>query len=169
MIAHTDLHESCQCCVWNVWCVCFTLHHCWAFALSFRMANHKGKHAMNPDLGVEVPGERTSSHCNLFQDFMVLLTAWGIGLGITIGIKMVVTKSCRKLQYRSYYRIKPAAARISSLALECWFIGLAGSVLIARIGQFLGAAVFWVGRIDSHFLSEEVSLFGKNDQSKYTI
>ena len=90
---------------------------------------------------------------------MLLLTAWGIGLGITIGIKMVVTKSCRQIQYRSYYRIKPAAARISSLALECWYIGLAGSVLIARIGQFLGAAVFWVGRIDSHFLSEEVSLF----------
>lgn len=93
---------------------------------------------------------------------MFILTAGLIGLGVTIGIKVLVTKGCRRVQYRNYYRIKPAAARLSSLALECWYIGLAVSVVIARIGQFLGAAIFWVGRIDSHFLSEEVVLFGKD-------
>eukprot|EP00523_Entomoneis_sp_CCMP467_P022496 CAMPEP_0168835406 /NCGR_PEP_ID=MMETSP0727-20121128/4078_1 /TAXON_ID=265536 /ORGANISM="Amphiprora sp., Strain CCMP467" /LENGTH=1255 /DNA_ID=CAMNT_0008888763 /DNA_START=124 /DNA_END=3891 /DNA_ORIENTATION=- len=90
----------------------------------------------------------------------ILLTFWGIGLTITIVIKMLITQTCRQVQYRAYFRVRPAAARISSLALECWFIGLAGSVLIARITQFLAAAMFWVGRIDVTFLSEDVSLFG---------
>ena len=67
---------------------------------------------------------------------------------------MVLTQACRTIQYRAYYRIKPASGRISGLALEAWHIGLGGSILISRIGQFLFAAIFWVGRIDVAFLSE---------------
>ena len=73
---------------------------------------------------------------------------------------MGLTAPCRTFQYKKFYRIKPKAAIISSLALECWYIGLAGSVLIARIGQFIFAACFWVGRIDSRFLSEDVNILG---------
>ena len=73
---------------------------------------------------------------------------------------MLVTGACRKAQYRAYYRIKPAAARVSGLASEVWYIGLAGSVLIARVTQFLAAALFWVGRIDVPYLSRDVVLFG---------
>ena len=52
------------------------------------------------------------------QKFMIRLLAWGIGLSVTIGLKMVLTMGCRAVQYRSFYRIRPHAANISSLALE---------------------------------------------------
>jgi len=92
------------------------------------------------------------------QNFMISLTAWGLGLGITVTLKMMLTMFCRSIQYRSFYRIRPLAAPLSSLALECWYIGLGGSVLLGRICQFLFAAVFWIGRIDVPFLAEDISL-----------
>jgi hypothetical protein len=63
------------------------------------------------------------------RDIAKSLAALCIGLGATIGMKMVITRACRKRQYRAFFRIQPRAARVSSLALECWFIGLGGGVL----------------------------------------
>ena len=97
---------------------------------------------------------------NFSQPFMLRLLAWGIGLGITCGLKYVLTLGCRKAQYRGFYRVRPAAASLTSLALECWFIGLGGSVLVGRVTQFLLAALFYVGRIDVPFLSEDVAVLG---------
>ena len=94
------------------------------------------------------------------RDFMILLLAWGLGLTITIVLKMVVTSACRKQFYRGFYRRSPGKANLSILALECWFIGLGGGVLIGRITQFLLASAFWIGRIDEPFLADNVSLMG---------
>jgi hypothetical protein len=94
------------------------------------------------------------------QDIMLLLLAWGIGLTITIVLKMVVTTLCRKRFYRAFYRTNPGRSNLSILALECWFIGLGGGVLIGRIAQFLLASAFWIGRIDEPFLADNVDLLG---------
>lgn len=58
------------------------------------------------------------------QEIAVFLLAWLLGLGITIGLKMILTMACHTVQYRAFYRIRPRSARMSALALECWFIGL---------------------------------------------
>ena len=94
------------------------------------------------------------------KDFMLLLLAWGLGLTITIVLKMVAVMYCRRQQYAGFYRTKPKGADLTVLALECWFIGLGGGVLVGRFTQFLLAACFFVGRTDVPFLSQDVALLG---------
>jgi hypothetical protein len=87
------------------------------------------------------------------QGFMIRVAVWGLGLTITIMLKVVLVKTCRTTMYKSFFRTKPKSANLSNLALECWFIGLGPSVLIGRISQFLFAAVFWVGTVGSFTFS----------------
>jgi hypothetical protein len=97
---------------------------------------------------------------NFSRDFMIMLMAWALGLIITIVLKMVVVKSCRKRHYAGFYRTNPKGANLAVLALECWFIGLGGGVLVGRFTQFILAACFFVGRTDVPFLSRDVALLG---------
>ena len=94
------------------------------------------------------------------RDFVLLILAWGIGLSITIALKSIMTSFCRKRFFRAFYRLEPGRANFTTLALECWFIGLGGGVLVGRITQFLLASAFWIGRIDEPFLADNVSLLG---------
>ena len=63
------------------------------------------------------------------RDGAMYLLAWLLGLGVTIGLKVIMTMICQQAQYRALFRIRPKGARLSALALECWFIGLGGGVL----------------------------------------
>jgi hypothetical protein len=74
------------------------------------------------------------------QSFMFGLLAWGLGIGATIGLKMILTIFCRKSAYRAFMRTRPRMANVSAIALETWYIGLGGGVLIGRLTQFLFAA-----------------------------
>ena len=76
-------------------------------------------------------------------EIMFLLLAWYIALMLTITLKVLLPCACRKRHFRAWYRVKPGQANLSALALECWFLGLGGGVLIGRLTQFLMATAFW--------------------------
>lgn len=94
------------------------------------------------------------------QSRMFFLCTSMAGISITVAIKILITKALKKQHYRRMYRIRPAAARLTSLALECWQLGLASSIALVRISQYLVASLFWVGRIDTPFLSEDAVIMG---------
>lgn len=94
------------------------------------------------------------------QEFMVLVIAWGFGLGITCGAKMALTMCCRSRAQSALYRKRPNEANYASLALEAWHIGLGGGVMLGRLCQILLAAAFWIGRVDTPFLATGVEVFG---------
>jgi hypothetical protein len=94
------------------------------------------------------------------RELMMILLVWGIGLTVTIVLKMILTTFCRKQFFRAFYRVYPGRANISTLALECWFLGLGGGVLVGRLTQFLLASAFWIGRIDEPFLADNVAILG---------
>jgi len=94
------------------------------------------------------------------KDFMLSLVAWALGLTITMTIKTVLVKLCRMGTYKAYYRKRPRAANLISLAMESWTLGVGGSTLISRLTQFLFASAFWIGRIDVKYLDDDVNLFG---------
>eukprot|EP00547_Thalassionema_nitzschioides_P006700 CAMPEP_0194218658 /NCGR_PEP_ID=MMETSP0156-20130528/24313_1 /TAXON_ID=33649 /ORGANISM="Thalassionema nitzschioides, Strain L26-B" /LENGTH=1129 /DNA_ID=CAMNT_0038948105 /DNA_START=84 /DNA_END=3473 /DNA_ORIENTATION=- len=91
---------------------------------------------------------------------MIAVIGWGLGLTITVVLKMLITGCFRSRNHKGLYRTRPGAANLSSLALECWHLGLAGGVLLGRLTQFLLAMAFWIGRIDSVLLSDEVDMLG---------
>ena len=94
------------------------------------------------------------------QQFAFALLAWCLGIGMTVGLKYILTLFCRKASFRSFMRVRPRAANVSNIMLETWYLGLGGGVLVARMSQFLFAAAFWIGRIDEPFLADNVEIFG---------
>ena len=94
------------------------------------------------------------------QHIMLLIIAWGLGLGITILVRMIVSRCFRKRFYAAFYRTHPKMANMTTLLFECWYIGIGGGVLVTRFAQILLAGCFYVGRTDVPFLSKDVSVFG---------
>ena len=58
------------------------------------------------------------------RQFFIDLIGWGLGLGITIGLKMIITMCARAQHQQSLYRRKPRAANVTGLCLMCWNIAL---------------------------------------------
>jgi hypothetical protein len=90
------------------------------------------------------------------RDLVVLAAAWILGLVITILLKSISLKLVRRNFFSAFYRMKPSGANRSTLAFECWQIGLGGGVLLSRLIQFILASFFYIGRIYVPFLSDHV-------------
>ena len=94
------------------------------------------------------------------KEFMIVFLAWFTALMITTLLHYFLTRAFRKRFYTSFYRQRPRAGNLTAVAMECWHIGLGAGVLASRLSQFVLASAFWIGRIDSSFLHEDVHIFG---------
>jgi len=81
-----------------------------------------------------------------------------IGIGTTVVIKMALCKLFMKFTYAGYYRRNPALANIFCFALECWYIALTVTFIIARLVKFIVSASLYSGRIDRPILAEGLML-----------
>jgi len=80
---------------------------------------------------------------------------YGIGIIITIAIRVLVLLLLRGKLYTAFYRKIPASANIIAIALECWNIGISAGVAIVRAAKLLGVSLLHIGRIDIPLLSSD--------------
>lgn len=71
------------------------------------------------------------------------------------------------VMYKSFYRAKPAAANLSSLALECANFALSVGFIFLRMCKLLLCAALFVGRIDTPFLAPGIGRLGNLELDNY--
>jgi len=88
------------------------------------------------------------------------LLYYGLGIIITIAMKMLVLLLLRGKLYTAFYRKIPASANIIAIALECWNIGISAGVAVVRAAKLLGVTLLHIGRIDIPLLSNDSPFSG---------
>lgn len=89
------------------------------------------------------------------------------GILLVVVLKLVLVCACRASYYQAFYRKKPAAANITSLALECTNFTLSVGFVLVRMVKLIVVAALWVGRIDTPFLADGVGRFGPVELDNY--
>lgn len=95
------------------------------------------------------------------RPYFVATLATVIGISITVMAKSLFLSLSRKFFHdHAFYRTNPAAANFTGVILESWSLGITTLYVVKRMITLIGAAFFFVGRIDVPFLSKDADEIG---------
>lgn len=94
------------------------------------------------------------------QKFFLQVIAIGIGIAITIALRMLVVAKFKSF-FAGFYRKKsPAFGNIFNLALESWDFGITSGYVVLRFIKIILVTFSYIGRFDTPLLSEEANNAG---------
>lgn len=88
------------------------------------------------------------------RPYVIQLISVLIGICVTLICRVILIKALGKFNYAGFYRKRPLAGNIATLALECWHIALTVGFMAARVIKIMLCAAFYVGRVDTPVLAE---------------
>jgi hypothetical protein len=91
--------------------------------------------------------------------FVLFIAAQLIGIFVTLIPKIAGILIFRGYSFAGYYRKKVAFANVIFVLFECWNIAITAGFLLVRTAILFLLAIFYIGRIDTPFLAEEVDKF----------
>lgn len=91
--------------------------------------------------------------------FVLFIAAQLIGIFVTLIPKIAGILVFRGYAFAGYYRKKVAAANFVFVLFECWNIAITAGFLMVRTALLFLFAIFYIGRIDTPFLDNEVDKF----------
>jgi hypothetical protein len=96
---------------------------------------------------------------NESSQFVTFIIAQFIGIFVTVLPKIIGIVRFRAYSFGGYYRKKVAIVNIVYLLFECWNIAITVGFLMLRAIFLFLLAIFYIGRIDTPFLADEVDKF----------
>ncbi|KAG7348536.1 hypothetical protein IV203_017241 [Nitzschia inconspicua] len=104
---------------------------------------------------------------SMSSSFVLFIAAQLIGISVTLIPKIVGILAFRGYAFAGYYRKKVAFANVIFVLLECWNIAITVGFLMVRTVTLFLLAIFYIGRIDTPFLAEEVDKFDFMSDAAY--
>lgn len=90
---------------------------------------------------------------------MAKLLALVIGALIIIIVRWLVSRTCRVKMYSGFYRLKPYQSNLLDLLNTCLNFGISILTVVFRILKILALSFLYVGRFDTPFFANGVSVF----------
>jgi len=96
----------------------------------------------------------------LTRPYFIKVLAQLIGILVTVGIKVIILTSMRKILFRGFYRKSPAFANCMMVCMECWNLALTILSMVQRLVKLMLVTAFYVGRLDTPMLARGVGNIG---------
>jgi hypothetical protein len=79
-----------------------------------------------------------------------------IGISLTVLVKWLLTRACRKKVYTGFYRNNPFVANLIELVNETFNFATSVAFAITRMTKLILLAATYVGRVDTQFMAKGV-------------
>jgi len=94
------------------------------------------------------------------RPYFIQVLAQLIGILVTVGVKVIILMSLRKILFKGFYRKSPAFANCMMVCMECWNLALTVLSMLQRLVKLMLVTGFYVGRLDTPMLAKGVGNIG---------